>query len=704
MKIKIKKPNPIGVKIHGKNIYPELEDLEVTPSGEEQKFKSVAYGYNEVTVKAVPSEKLVIEPKAEEQNFTGLFSSVKVNKVTGEILEVNPTLEKQYFKGIYTDITINEIIGEDLEIIPSLEEQVKSGIFTNVKVNPIETEDIEINPSFEEQNFSGIFQNIKANPIQAEEIILNPTNELQTEEGLFNKVTINPIESEELNVTPQKTPQEFNGLFNKVNVEAVEINLQDKIIEPTKSVQEVMADDNFDGMKKVTISAIPDEFIIPTDNIAITENGTYNVKDYETATVQVPIPEPNLGTKEVTANGEYSASEDNLDGYSKVSVNIPVPEPNVASKTITENGTYNANDEGLDGYSSVEVNVASGGGNAEPLVEKDVNFYTPYGELVASYTIAEANTLNELPQAPELPRLTFQEWNYDLEDIQSTKTPLDIGGTYTTTSGATEFDVDVNSQSGMTINFYNPIGITSIDWGDGTVDNTLTHTYTTAGKYTILIYGITSFGLDIMNGGSTGTNVFNYNLKEVRIADGMTLMSGYAFQCCQALKYITIPSSLISYNSSAEFRYAYSLEFCVFAKGTSSIPASYMFANCYALKGVSMPLALTRFATYLFQKCYALNRVIFSKNATTLQSYMFSDCFGLEKLVLGNITTFSSIFSNNYALKEIDLTSCTSVPTLSGTYLNNINKTCKIKVPANLYENFKTASNWSTYKDYFVAI
>ena len=52
---------------------------------------------------------MVIEPKAEEQNFTGLFSSVKVNKVTGEILEVNPTLEKQYFKGIYTDVTINEI-------------------------------------------------------------------------------------------------------------------------------------------------------------------------------------------------------------------------------------------------------------------------------------------------------------------------------------------------------------------------------------------------------------------------------------------------------------------------------------------------------------------------------------------------------------------------------------------------------------------
>lgn len=173
------------------------------------------------------------------------------------------------------------------------------------------------------------------------------------------------LQTKEITITPSKEEQVNEGLYSKVTVEAVELNLQDKIIEPTKSVQEVMADDNFDGMKKVTIAAIPDEFIVPTDNIAITENGTYNVTDYETATVNVPTPEPNLGTKEVTVNGEYSASEDNLDGYSKVSVNIPIPKPNIASKTITENGTYKASDEGLDGYSSVEVIVAGSGGGSD---------------------------------------------------------------------------------------------------------------------------------------------------------------------------------------------------------------------------------------------------------------------------------------------------------------------------------------------------
>ena len=118
-----------------------------------------------------------------------------------------------------------------------------------------------------------------------------------------------------------------------------------------------------------------------------------------------------------------------------------------------------------------------------------------------------------------------------------------------------------------------------------------------------------------------------------------------------------------------------------------------------------MPIGLTSFNTYVFQKCYSLKRVVFSKNAKSIYNYMFSDCFGLKKLVLGNITSMSNIFGNNYSLEEIDLTNCTAVPTLSnGSALSSVNKTCKIKVPANLYESFKTASNWSTYNDYFVAI
>ena len=59
-------------------IYPELEDLEITPSAIEQNFKSEKYGYDNVKVKAVESEELNIIPSTETQVKEGMFNKVTV--------------------------------------------------------------------------------------------------------------------------------------------------------------------------------------------------------------------------------------------------------------------------------------------------------------------------------------------------------------------------------------------------------------------------------------------------------------------------------------------------------------------------------------------------------------------------------------------------------------------------------------------------
>ena len=48
--------------------------------------------------------------------------------------------------------------------------------------------------------------------------------------------------------------------------------------------------------------------------------------------------EPELDTKTITANGTYTASDDELDGYSEVAVNVPTP-VKTATGTFTGNGT-----------------------------------------------------------------------------------------------------------------------------------------------------------------------------------------------------------------------------------------------------------------------------------------------------------------------------------------------------------------------------
>lgn len=100
--------------------------------------------------------------------------------------------------------------------------------------------------------------------------------------------------------------------------EVVLANLQEKEVIPTKEKQEVIADSSYDGLSKVIVDKIPNEYIIPEGQIDITKNGTYDVTDKSSANVNVP--EKVLGTKTITTNGTYKASDDNLDGYSEVEV------------------------------------------------------------------------------------------------------------------------------------------------------------------------------------------------------------------------------------------------------------------------------------------------------------------------------------------------------------------------------------------------
>lgn len=95
---------------------------------------------------------------------------------------------------------------------------------------------------------------------------------------------------------------------------------QEKSVEPSKLKQIIIPDDGFNGLSKVTVNKIPDNYIIPTGEINIIDNGRFNIADKEFAIVNVP--EKKLGTKTITTNGIYNAEDDELDGYNQVEVEV----------------------------------------------------------------------------------------------------------------------------------------------------------------------------------------------------------------------------------------------------------------------------------------------------------------------------------------------------------------------------------------------
>lgn len=83
--------------------------------------------------------------------------------------------------------------------------------------------------------------------------------------------------------------------------------LQNKEATPTKQTQTITNDVGYNGLSQVTINPIPDDYIIPTGEISISVNGNYNVKNYETANVNIPITKnAEIDTNVVTNNGRIT--------------------------------------------------------------------------------------------------------------------------------------------------------------------------------------------------------------------------------------------------------------------------------------------------------------------------------------------------------------------------------------------------------------
>lgn len=186
---------------------------------------------------------------------------------------------------------------------------------------------------------------------------------------------------------------------------------------------------------------------------------------------------------------------------------------------------------------------------------------------------------------------------------------------------------------------------------------------------------------------STGNRVFGNcpNLEYVKL-DNITTMhtnaSYPAFVNCTSLKEVHLP--------------AYS----------GNIVANWL-NGLTALEVVDIPLAKVITAN-AFKGCTALSKVSFP-NLTTVQANAFSGCTSLEEVEIGTkevataLTLSTNAFLNCASLKELTIY-YSSVATLANasTIFNGTgitSTTGSIYVPADLLNSYKTATNWSNYKN-----
>lgn len=217
----------------------------------------------------------------------------------------------------------------------------------------------------------------------------------------------------------------------------------------------------------------------------------------------------------------------------------------------------------------------------------------------------------------------------------------------------------------------------------------------------------------------------NRKLKTINLPDGITKINTSAFYTCEALELTSLPNS-ITYIAYGAFQKCSNLALTKLPDDITTIE-SYTFDSCPKLaltelpngitsilnngfKGCSnmtltkLPDALTTIGSYAFNGCTNLTITEVPSGVTNLQSYCFYGCSNITELtVKGNVTQIGTyVFYNCSKLTKLVFPNITSVPSLSSanafTGSNPISSgTGYIYVPDVLVEDFKTATNWSTY-------
>lgn len=305
-----------------------------------------------------------------------------------------------------------------------------------------------------------------------------------------------------------------------------------------------------------------------------------------------------------------------------------------------------------------------------------------------------------LPSLPTHEGLIAQGYSSPVDIVNNQVTvgnsDLIFGVIYTTTSGLSEFDIELNEVTGLNVMLQMD---GTKDWGDGASNTETTHTYSNYGKYTIKCDGTTinSFGLlnQIMD------DTINYYYKEIRFGQGITKISGYSLAYSYSLNAVIIPNSVTSIDGQS-FNDCRSLNAVVIPNSVTNL-GNGAFSYCYRLTNVAIPNSITSTGGETFRENTSLINVSIPNGLLTIGSSEFYMCRSLTKISIPNTVTNISAFAfyRCWNMLEYDFSKHSLVPTLANTNaFSGINGQAKIIVPDNLYNQWIVATNWSNYANY----
>ena len=257
---------------------------------------------------------------------------------------------------------------------------------------------------------------------------------------------------------------------------------------------------------------------------------------------------------------------------------------------------------------------------------------------------------------------------------------------------------------------------------------------------------------------SIGDSAFSScsGLTSITIPDNVTNISSSAFSYCTGLTSITIPNSVTNISNNA-FSNCHSLTTLTIPDNVTSIGEN-AFSRCDGLTTLTIPDSVTSIGNSAFSDCYGLTSITIGNSVTSIGYGAFRNCYSLTDITVssGNIVYHStnnclietesktlilgcknsvipsngsvtnighqaffyctgltsitipgsvmSIASQAFAycrnLVEVNFSTHTDIPALeSPDVFDNTPDNLAIKVPPDLVDQWKAATNWDAYAD-----
>ena len=192
------------------------------------------------------------------------------------------------------------------------------------------------------------------------------------------------------------------------------------------------------------------------------------------------------------------------------------------------------------------------------------------------------------------------------------------------------------------------------------------------------------------------------NLRTITLPNYTTDLGNECFSN-NNLKSLRLPKFAVIAKSASPFQYATATSFDNFPENLTILPQRFFF-HWSKIRRIREPSHIVEHGGNVFAECYSLEEIELSPNLLAISAHDFNNCRCLKEIVIPSKVAKIGVYAfyHCYAIK-FDFSQCEQIPILENT--NAFSSTLankKIVVPDALYEDWKAATNWSTYADYIV--